>query len=172
MNNLFEKIDGHALDIEPSTWSLIEGNVFKGVTQPVTPQSTTRANSIYLAVNGASCASIIGRACQPNSRDSASGALPSVEKIDALTRLTRDGGSNIAPVKAVSGVEASVRANAGIGKLSAGTASSPPTPPSQPPLSNGAAPLWGQCGGQGWTGPTTCAKGTCQKQNGWYSQCL
>ncbi|KAH6977595.1 pectin lyase fold/virulence factor [Ilyonectria sp. MPI-CAGE-AT-0026] len=153
VNNLFEKIDGHALDIEPSTWSLIEGNVFKGVTQPVTPQSTTRANSIYLAAN----AQLPGQ---------------SVEKIDALTRLTRDGGSNIAPVKAVSGVEASVRANAGIGKLIAGTASSPPTSPSQPPLSNGGAPLWGQCGGQGWTGPTTCAKGTCQKQNGWYSQCL
>ncbi|KAG2421381.1 endoglucanase EG-1 precursor [Aspergillus terreus] len=32
---------------------------------------------------------------------------------------------------------------------------------------------WGQCGGQGWTGPTACASPyTCQKQNEWYSQCL
>lgn len=32
---------------------------------------------------------------------------------------------------------------------------------------------WGQCGGQGWTGPTACASGTtCQTQNTWYSQCL
>ncbi|KAL4893494.1 concanavalin A-like lectin/glucanase domain-containing protein [Aspergillus ambiguus] len=32
---------------------------------------------------------------------------------------------------------------------------------------------WGQCGGQGWTGPTSCASPyTCQKQNDWYSQCL
>ncbi|RHZ66786.1 uncharacterized protein CDV56_109537 [Aspergillus thermomutatus] len=32
---------------------------------------------------------------------------------------------------------------------------------------------YGQCGGQGWTGPTTCASPyTCQVQNAWYSQCL
>ncbi|CAL5873186.1 uncharacterized protein PFLUO_LOCUS7455 [Penicillium psychrofluorescens] len=32
---------------------------------------------------------------------------------------------------------------------------------------------WGQCGGQGWTGPTACASGTtCEEQNSYYSQCL
>ncbi|KXX76195.1 putative exoglucanase GH6D [Madurella mycetomatis] len=32
---------------------------------------------------------------------------------------------------------------------------------------------WGQCGGQGWSGCTSCAAGsTCQAQNQWYSQCL
>jgi cellulase len=32
---------------------------------------------------------------------------------------------------------------------------------------------WGQCGGNGWTGPTVCASPfTCQVQNAWYSQCL
>lgn len=32
---------------------------------------------------------------------------------------------------------------------------------------------WGQCGGQGWTGPTACVSGTtCQVQNPYYSQCL
>ncbi|KAJ5371533.1 Endoglucanase 7a [Penicillium cataractarum] len=32
---------------------------------------------------------------------------------------------------------------------------------------------WGQCGGQGWTGPTACVSGTtCQVQNDYYSQCL
>ncbi|PPQ76122.1 hypothetical protein CVT24_003841 [Panaeolus cyanescens] len=32
---------------------------------------------------------------------------------------------------------------------------------------------WGQCGGQGWSGPTCCESGsTCQAQNQWYSQCL
>ncbi|RVD84282.1 uncharacterized protein DFL_006043 [Arthrobotrys flagrans] len=38
--------------------------------------------------------------------------------------------------------------------------------------SSGGAPLYGQCGGQGWTGPTTCASGTCTYSNDWYSQCL
>jgi hypothetical protein len=35
----------------------------------------------------------------------------------------------------------------------------------------GGAPLYGQCGGQGWTGPTTCAQGTCKVLNAYYSQC-
>ncbi|KAK6529745.1 hypothetical protein TWF281_008907 [Arthrobotrys megalospora] len=35
------------------------------------------------------------------------------------------------------------------------------------------APLWGQCGGQGWTGPTTCVSGACcQYSNAYYSQCV
>ncbi|KAK0619732.1 glycosyl hydrolase family 61-domain-containing protein [Immersiella caudata] len=32
---------------------------------------------------------------------------------------------------------------------------------------------WGQCGGNGWTGPTVCASGsTCSRINEWYSQCV
>ncbi|KAJ3826628.1 endo-1,4-B-xylanase A [Lentinula raphanica] len=32
---------------------------------------------------------------------------------------------------------------------------------------------WGQCGGIGWTGPTTCVSGTvCTEINAYYSQCL
>ncbi|KAF4621138.1 hypothetical protein D9613_001150 [Agrocybe pediades] len=35
------------------------------------------------------------------------------------------------------------------------------------------APVWGQCGGTGFTGPTTCVAGsTCTFSNQWYSQCL
>ncbi|KAI0762156.1 acetyl xylan esterase [Trametes elegans] len=35
------------------------------------------------------------------------------------------------------------------------------------------APVFGQCGGQGFTGPTTCAAGsTCVKSNDFFSQCL
>ncbi len=36
----------------------------------------------------------------------------------------------------------------------------------------GTAALYAQCGGQGYTGPTTCAQGTCKYSNDWYSQCL
>nr|AWL24826.1 glycoside hydrolase 11 [Rhizophlyctis rosea] len=35
------------------------------------------------------------------------------------------------------------------------------------------AAKWGQCGGQGWTGPTCCQSGSsCKASNQWYSQCL
>ncbi|CCA76684.1 probable endo-1,4-beta-xylanase B precursor [Serendipita indica DSM 11827] len=35
------------------------------------------------------------------------------------------------------------------------------------------AAKWGQCGGQGYSGPTCCQSGsTCKYSNQWYSQCL
>jgi endo-1,4-beta-xylanase len=35
------------------------------------------------------------------------------------------------------------------------------------------SPLWAQCGGQGFTGSTTCVSGAvCKKNNDWYSQCV
>ncbi|KAG8731250.1 hypothetical protein FRC11_004656 [Ceratobasidium sp. 423] len=37
----------------------------------------------------------------------------------------------------------------------------------------GTVPKWGQCGGTGYTGPTTCVGGTtCTYSNPYYSQCL
>jgi cellulose 1,4-beta-cellobiosidase len=39
--------------------------------------------------------------------------------------------------------------------------------------SSGGAQEWGQCGGQGWTGPTTCVSPyVCTYSNAYYSQCL
>ncbi|KAI0407402.1 glycosyl hydrolase family 61-domain-containing protein [Xylaria palmicola] len=35
-----------------------------------------------------------------------------------------------------------------------------------------AQTLYGRCGGIGWTGPTTCATGTCKEFNPYYSQCV
>jgi len=41
------------------------------------------------------------------------------------------------------------------------------------PLAAAQAAEWGQCGGIGWTGPTTCVAGTvCVVGNPYYSQCL
>ncbi|KAF4998642.1 hypothetical protein FGRMN_2968 [Fusarium graminum] len=35
------------------------------------------------------------------------------------------------------------------------------------------SPIWGQCGGNGWQGATTCQSGlTCSKVNDWYYQCI
>jgi cellulose 1,4-beta-cellobiosidase len=55
-------------------------------------------------------------------------------------------------------------------------ASSPmptPSPTHAPSKPVGACqPLYGQCGGQGWTGSTTCCEGSCKYNSQWYSQCL
>lgn len=46
----------------------------------------------------------------------------------------------------------------------------PPSQPSNGGGGGGTAPLYGQCGGQGWTGPTTCAQGTCKVSSQYYSK--
>jgi len=50
------------------------------------------------------------------------------------------------------------------------TSTRPPTTTTSVP---GTVPRWGQCGGIGYNGPTTCESGTtCVKSNDWYSQCI
>uniref|UniRef100_A0A0G4GJU6 CBM1 domain-containing protein n=1 Tax=Chromera velia CCMP2878 TaxID=1169474 RepID=A0A0G4GJU6_9ALVE len=58
----------------------------------------------------------------------------------------------------------------------------PTAPPSSPTTTTteaagggdgSCASLWGQCGGQGWTGPICCESGSeCVVGNPWYSQCV
>ncbi|KAJ6506808.1 glycoside hydrolase superfamily [Mycena sanguinolenta] len=55
------------------------------------------------------------------------------------------------------------------------TTNTPPSSSSTPvtPPTGCASAEWGQCGGIGWTGCTSCASGTtCQQLNAYYFQCL
>ncbi|KAL4260847.1 Endo-1,4-beta-xylanase [Pleurotus pulmonarius] len=61
------------------------------------------------------------------------------------------------------------------GSSGGGGSSTSSTPPAQSstPSTGGTAAHWGQCGGQGWSGPTVCESGyTCTALNPYYSQCL
>ncbi|KAI1272109.1 glycosyl hydrolase family 61-domain-containing protein [Xylaria sp. FL0933] len=46
------------------------------------------------------------------------------------------------------------------------------TTASSPTQTGSGAALYGQCGGIGWTGATSCAQGTCTVLNDYYSQCI
>ncbi|KAI1481745.1 carbohydrate-binding module family 1 protein [Daldinia eschscholtzii] len=46
------------------------------------------------------------------------------------------------------------------------------TPTAAPTGAVGAQTLYGQCGGNGFAGPTACAEGTCKSWNPYYSQCV
>ncbi|KAK3692309.1 hypothetical protein B0T22DRAFT_446973 [Podospora appendiculata] len=57
--------------------------------------------------------------------------------------------------------------------LSTSTTSKTSTSSAAAPASTGGAKQFAQCGGNGWTGLTTCVSPyTCKVQNDWYSQCL
>lgn len=44
-------------------------------------------------------------------------------------------------------------------------------PAATPAPAAGSVALYGQCGGQGYSGATGCATGTCKSVNPYYSQC-
>ncbi|KFA65054.1 hypothetical protein S40285_08330 [Stachybotrys chlorohalonatus IBT 40285] len=48
----------------------------------------------------------------------------------------------------------------------------PGSAPTQPATGGQGQALYAQCGGQEYTGSTTCAEGTCTKLNDYYSQCV
>ncbi|KAJ2898268.1 hypothetical protein MKZ38_004036 [Zalerion maritima] len=50
------------------------------------------------------------------------------------------------------------------------TATATTSEPTEPSVD--CASRWGQCGGQGWTGPICCSDGACTFSNTWYSQCI
>ncbi|KAH8089935.1 family 61 endoglucanase [Cristinia sonorae] len=53
------------------------------------------------------------------------------------------------------------------------TVAKPPTSAPAPTPTGASVQKYGQCGGQGYTGPTACVVGsTCQAQNDYYSQCV
>lgn len=96
-----------------------------------------------------------------NTGDGASGTRVSWAKVlsSAVSRETVLG----------SGYAASLWYDASYPGSSGGATS---TTTSAPPTNTGCSAMWGQCGGEGWTGPTCCASGTCTYSNDWYSQCL
>ena len=60
------------------------------------------------------------------------------------------------------------------GGTTGGTTAPPATTSAAPTGTEGSSQThYGQCGGQGWTGPSACASPyTCSKLNDYYSQCL
>jgi pectin lyase len=191
---------GHAFDAYTGAQALVEGNVFSGVSQPVTDKGASIGTFVVNA--GSACSSALGRSCLANSVDSASGKLTGGSSTFFIKGITND----VSPLD-VAKVAAHVKANAGPANLgsaaSGATEKNVETPTTtkaaatskaatataparttlatvkKPAATQGAAlggvavAAWGQCGGQGYTGSTTCAGGlTCKKQNAWYSQCL
>ena len=117
-NNLFENMKGHAFDIDGNTNVLIEANVFSSVTTPMTADSSTKGGKIYdvaSSSNTATCATALGRNCIQNSFSS-SGSWPALAHTEVLNAFT-PWAKYLGTVAPVSGVSASVKANAGIGKI-------------------------------------------------------
>lgn len=89
------------------------------------------------------------------------------------TTLVKSGISSLKPgsggVGSSSAISSSTKVSSSTTIKSISTSTSTQAPATS---TSAGAPLYGQCGGQDWKGPTTCVQGTCKYSNAWYSQCL
>jgi hypothetical protein len=94
----------------------------------------------------------------------------SVATATASATLPGGGGSNPNPTP----VEPSTTLRTTTSSAAQVTTSSAAQPTTTPPPAGGDVQTrYGQCGGNGWSGPTACAPGSsCSELNEWYSQCV
>ncbi|KXH37961.1 pectin lyase [Colletotrichum nymphaeae SA-01] len=194
VNNVWEDTKGHAIEGgEATARGIFEGNAFINVKQLVSDYQG-KLFTAPDATTAAECKTALGRACEVNVFEETTDAF----KYTDTSFFSDFDGLTIASAAAGSAIKTSVPSNAGMGKLSSSSSSSDETtetaaetadtveatPSSAPVASTSAAPkasqaassgsvaLYGQCGGQGYSGATTCASGKCQLVNDWYSQCV
>lgn len=118
INNYFVDIGGHAFDIGPNTYALLEGNYFQDVTTPMTSGSLTAGGHVYDTITVAessACASYLGYYCEWNKAYD-SGTLYDLADTSVLTRAASYSRYLIGH-GAVADVPANVTANAGVGKI-------------------------------------------------------
>ncbi|TAQ86011.1 hypothetical protein B7494_g5678 [Chlorociboria aeruginascens] len=81
--------------------------------------------------------------------------------------------SGSATMTVVGGGVATATSSLASSSIASATSSSPAATSSAPATGSGTVAEWGQCGGTGYTGATTCVSGTtCTYSNAYYSQCL
>ncbi|OLN81953.1 putative pectin lyase F-1-like protein 3 [Colletotrichum chlorophyti] len=194
-NNYFSNMKGHTFELYSGTVALIEGNAFSSVDTPYNGEAFSNSFNVPTASAASACESKIGRACAINRVDSKCGDFKALSQTNALNTFSKLTDYLVKPV-AASEVASLVSGGAGPANVGSNSAATPApaddteeTPAEEPAAEEPAveepatenptapsgetAQQWAQCGGNGYTGPTTCAAGlSCVVQNPWYSQCL
>ena len=123
VNNLFENSGGHALDYEGDpTLVLLEGNQFLGVPLPVArsgdPAHHGKLFGFYeqTTATKAACNAAIGRDCNPNAASPMPTTDYMVQDSAAINVMTSEAVRIVKPY-ATADVPATVRAQAGVGKI-------------------------------------------------------
>ncbi|KAH6916374.1 pectate lyase [Coprinopsis sp. MPI-PUGE-AT-0042] len=114
-NNYFVDIDGHALDAQAGSKSLLEGNYFNKVKTPI-QRTSGQAYAPVSSSETSACSGKLGRSCVANAGLS-SGALPGVgTDTGTLNDFTGSAFKSVS-IMAASQVGGHVQSNAGVGKV-------------------------------------------------------
>lgn len=193
-----EDVNGHVIEgSEKTARGIFEGNVFIKVKQLVSDYQG-RLFSSQDATTNAQCESALGRACEVNVLEETTDDFVYTD----TSFFGDFKGLSIASADAADKIKSTVPSNAGAGKLSSSsslsksstkaiseeaaepaettaatpvvsaTTSKPKPTAASSGSGSGSVPLYGQCGGQGYSGSTSCSSGKCEFINEWYSQCV
>jgi len=97
---------------------------------------------------------------------SSSGYSPNIVRVGVASPSTAPGTTVAPPTTSQTGPTTSQA------EPTTSVTSAPPTTTTSGGGSGCSVSLYGQCGGSGYSGCTTCASGTCKYSNDYYSQCL
>jgi len=120
VNNYFENGAGHSLDSYSGVRALVEGNVYKNVTTPITGTDTQLYGLLASSsASDAACQNALGRSCEPNQTNPAPSSTASFTQDSSVLDAFKSyipGASIVKPVS-VKDVSAKVLSGAGVGKI-------------------------------------------------------
>lgn len=153
-----------------STWTDIQGSQgFGPIDACKLAGSGNTAGQVYVG-------SGVGRGAYYASGSLTGGSSTSTSSTSKSSTTTSKANTSTSSSSKVTSTTSSTKASttATTSTLKTSTTTSPiTTSTSTAPASTCTVSLYGQCGGSGYTGCTSCASGsTCQEENAYYSQCV
>ncbi|KAF2641558.1 hypothetical protein P280DRAFT_469161 [Massarina eburnea CBS 473.64] len=160
--NIYSTFDSYPIP-GPDVWTGADSS-------DATPASSSKA-ATSAAASTSKAADVIATSAAATSAAATSAAATSAAATSAAASAPATSAAASAPATSAAAQPATSAA-------AQPTAAQPTTlvtskkPASTGSSSSGSVALYGQCGGNGYTGATGCASGTCKVQNDYYSQCV
>ncbi|KAI0129718.1 family 74 glycoside hydrolase [Xylariales sp. AK1849] len=156
-----------------ATWTDIQGSAqgFGSISSCKLVGSANTAGQVYVGTNGRGVFWAQGTVS-----GSAAGGSTTLKTSTTSVVSSRSSTSAASTASATSSVVATSAVSSSAAAISGTLATSTAVPATSTPASSTATSLasqYGQCGGTGWAGTTSCVSGyTCTVENDYYSQCL
>ncbi|KAI1326556.1 glycoside hydrolase family 74 protein [Xylariaceae sp. FL0255] len=149
-----------------ATWVDIQGSTqgFGAIDSCKLAGSANVANQVYVGTNGRGVFYASG---------TISGGTGTSSSTSIKTSTTLSTTTKATTTTAKSGTTTTTITKSSTTTTTIKTTTKTATSATSSPTSTGTVAAYGQCGGAGYTGPTTCVSGyTCTEQNEYYSQCV
>lgn len=163
-NNYVRGVTSYGHYMRGATNGRVENVYFEGGTNPLTADSGATLTAVGNIFDGTSGTVAPNKGTSFNPASFYSYTLTPTKDVPTYVKANAGPRANVCPPgsgSATTAVPTTVKTTTKAAVTTGGGSS------------GGSVPQWGQCGGAGWTGATTCVSPfKCTVTNEWYSQCL